>query len=145
MDDDEPDLLEGIALYLHQRGIVTYDPTGASGNCFIEQLPSTPDLCVVLTVYDDGTEPDSLLGYDEPRLQVRTRGTTDPRTSRTLNRRIRNALHGLGPVTLPNGVELILAISLQGAPGAMGTDSNRRHEHTCNYRAQIRARTAHRT
>lgn len=145
MDDDEPDLLEGIALYLHERGLVVYDTAGGAGTCFIESLPSTPDTCVVLTVYDDGTEPDSLLSYDEPRMQVRTRGTTDPRVSRQLNARIRGALHGLGPVTLPNGVELILSVSLQGAPASMGADSNRRHEHTCNFRMEVRARTAHRT
>ncbi|MEU6756974.1 minor capsid protein [Streptomyces sp. NPDC046685] len=141
--DDEPDLLEGIALYLHERGLVIYDPTGVTGNCFLESMPSTPDTAVTLTIYDDGTEPDSLLGYDEPRMQVRTRGTTDPRTSRQLNARIRSALHGLGPVTLPNGVELILSVSLQSAPGSIGADENRRHEHTCNYRMEIR--TARRT
>jgi hypothetical protein len=143
--DDEPDLLEGIARYLHERGIVVYDPTGAAGNCFLESMPSTPDTVVVLTIYDDGTEPDSLLGYDEPRMQVRTRGTTDPRVSRALNKRIRSALHGLGPVTLPGGIELILSVSLQSAPASLGADGNRRHEHTCNYRMEHRSVTAHRT
>ncbi|NUK07463.1 hypothetical protein HRW18_05425 [Streptomyces lunaelactis] len=144
MDDDEPELLDGIALYLAERGIVTYDPDGVEGDCFIESMPPRPGIAVVLTVYDDGREPDSLLAYDEPRMQVRVRGDADPRTSRRLCKRIRSALHGLGPVTLPNGIELILSVCLQGAPASLGVDTNGRHEHVANHRMEHRSITAHR-
>ncbi|MGW6455031.1 minor capsid protein [Streptomyces sp. NPDC055078] len=142
--DDEPDLLDGIAQYLSERGIVTYDPAGASGNLFIESMPSTPGVAVVLTLYDGGMESDSRLPYDEPRMQVRVRGTQDPRVSRALCARIRSELHGLGSVVLPGGIELILAVALQGGPASIGVDANQRHEHVCNLRMEIVSPTAHR-
>lgn len=144
MDDDEPELLEGIAQHLHDRGLVVYDATGVEGDCFIESMPSRPGLAVVLTVYDDGREPDSLLAYDEPRMQVRVRGDADPRTSRRVCKRIRSELHGLGPVTLPNGIQLILSVALQNAPASLGVDENGRHEHVSNHRMEHRSITAHR-
>lgn len=137
------DLSDGIAQYLAARGHGTYDEAGVTGDMFIEQMPSTPDECVVLTVYG-GSESDSLLGYDEPRLQVRVRGTTDPRVSRNRCQAIRGELHGLGPVVLPDGTHLILSVALQAAPEPLGADSNRRHEHVCNFRMEIRSVTAHR-
>ncbi|MFJ5143310.1 minor capsid protein [Streptomyces sp. NPDC088707] len=140
----DPDLLDGLARYLNERGLVTYDPDGMAGDCFIEQMPSAPDEAVVLTVYDDRSEPDSLLAYDEPRVQVRVRGTLDPRVSRRRCRAIRSALHGLGPVTLPDGTELILSVCLQGDAAHMGADENRRHEHVANFRTEIHSPTAHR-
>ncbi|MFI1942060.1 minor capsid protein [Streptomyces purpureus] len=142
--DDEPDLLDSIARYLAERDIVTYDPDGITGDVFLESMPSRPGVAVVLTVYDDRVEPDSLLGYDEPRMQVRVRGDADPRTSRRLCARIRSALHGLGPVTLPGGVELILSVCLQGAPASLGVDENGRHEHVTNFRMEHRSITTHR-
>ncbi|MCM2394361.1 minor capsid protein [Streptomyces albipurpureus] len=142
--DDEPDLLDGIARHLSERGLVDYDPTGVGGDCFIESMPSTPGVAVVLTLYDDGTEPDSRLPYDEPRMQVRVRGDQDPRTSRRLCARIRIELHGLGPVTLPGGVELILSVALQGAPAALGVDQSQRHEHVANFRMEHLSPTTHR-
>ena len=142
---DDPDLLDGLARYLAERGLVVYDLSGAGGDCFIELMPSTPDEAVTLTVYDDGREPDSLLPYDEPRVQVRVRGTTDPRVSRRRCQAIRSHLHGLGPVILPDGTHLILAISIQGDAASMGVDENSRHEHVCNFRMEIRRPTVHRS
>lgn len=138
------DLLDGIGLYLQERQLATYDPDGAAGDLFIESMPSSPDRCIVLTIYESGSEPDSLLPYDEPRMQVRVRGGPDPRVSRRLCRRIRSELHGLGPVTLPDGTELILSIALQADAAAIGVDQNGRHEHVCNFRMEIVSRTAHR-
>ncbi|MFF9197342.1 minor capsid protein [Streptomyces sp. NPDC014779] len=141
---DEPDLLDGLARYLADRGLVTYDPTGVSGDCFVETLPSGPDEAVALTIYDDRTESDSLLPYDEPRVQVRVRGTTDPRASRRRCAAIRSHLHGLGPVYLPDGTNLILSVAIQAAPASMGVDENQRHEHVCNFRMEIRQTSVHR-
>lgn len=141
---DEPDILEGIAQHLAALGLVEYDATGPTGDCFIESMPSTPGVAVILTVYDDGREPDSLLGYDEPRMQLRVRGDADPRTSRRKCAAIRSELHGLGPITLPNGIELILSVSLQNAPASLGVDTSGRHEHVCNFRMEHRSVTTHR-
>jgi hypothetical protein len=142
---DDTDLIDGVAQYLNGLGLVTYDPTGVTGDCFAESMPPTPDTAVVLTLYDDSTEPDSKLPYDEPRMQVKVRGGPDPRTSRTLCKQIRDVLHGLGPVTLPDGTELILSVCLQSAPASLGVDDNRRHAHVCNFRLEIVNRTTHRS
>jgi hypothetical protein len=141
---DEPDLLEGIALYLHERGLVTYDPNGADGDLFMEAMPSTPDACVVLTGYG-GPEPDSLLPYDQPRVQVRVRGTTDPRVSRRRAKAIRSHLLGLGPVVLPDGTNVISCNALQAAPESLGVDDSRRHEHVVNFEFETRETTVHRS
>lgn len=139
------DLLDGLARHLADKGLVTFEtaPT-PGGDCFIDTMPSTPDEAVTLSTYDDAREPDSLLGYDEPRVQVRVRGTSDPRVSRERCKAIRSELHGLGPVTLPDGTELILSVALQGGPVSMGTDANGRHEHVCNFRMEHRSVTTHR-
>lgn len=137
------DLPDGLAQYLAVRGHGTYDPTGTTGDMFVEAMPSTPDTCVVLTQYG-GPESDSLLPYDEPRVQVRVRGTTDPRVSRARAEAIRSELHGLTAVTLPDGTELISAIAMQPV-ASLGVDDNRRHEHVVNFRTEIRNPTAHRT
>lgn len=138
------DLLTGVAQHLTARGIVTYDPDSTTGNTFLESMPSRPGIAVVLTVYDAAIESDSKLGYDEPRLQVRVRGGPDPSVSRLLCKAIRDELHGLGPVTLPDGTLLILSIALQAAPASMGVNANGEHEHICNFRQEIRDVTTHR-
>ncbi|MDT9688196.1 minor capsid protein [Streptomyces sp. P9(2023)] len=143
--DDEPELLDGLARFLAERGLVTYTSGGGEGeDCFLEDMPSSPDEAVALTIYDDRVEPDSLLPYDEPRVQLRVRGTTDPRVSRRRCARIRSELHGLGSVTLPDGTELILSVCIQGAPASIGVDESRRHEHVANFRMEIRNPTTHR-
>ncbi|MFF4369627.1 minor capsid protein [Streptomyces sp. NPDC001594] len=136
------DLLDGLAQHLAARGLVTYDPAGHSGDVFIESLPSTPDVCFVLGIYDDGAEQDSHIGYDTVAVQVRVRGTTDPRVSRARALAIRSELHGLGPVVLADGTNLLLAVARNVA--GLGADDNRRHEHVFNVRMQVRSVTAHR-
>lgn len=139
------DLLDGLARHLAAKGLVTFEtaPT-PGGDCFIDAMPSTPDIAVVLSTYDDGREPDSLLGYDEPRVQVRVRGTKDPRISRQRCQAIYAELHGLGPVTLSGGIELILSVALQNGPASIGLDASGRHEHVCNFRMEHRSVTTHR-
>lgn len=144
MDSDEPDLLHGLALYLHERGLVAYVPDGTGGDCFMEAMPSTPGECVVLTGYG-GPAPDGLLPYDQPRVQVRVRGTTDPRVSRRRAQAIRSELHGLGHVFLPDGTNVISCEALQAAPESFGVDDNRRHEHVVNFEFEIRETTVHRS
>ncbi|THA82724.1 minor capsid protein [Streptomyces sp. A0592] len=141
---DDPDLLHGVALYLHERDLVTYTPDDVGGDLFMEGMPSTPDQCVVLTGYG-GPEPDSLLPYDQPRVQIRVRGTTDPRVSRRRAKAIRSELHGLGPVILPDGTNVISCHALQAAPESLGADDNRRFEHVVNFEFETRETTVHRS
>jgi len=97
----------------------------------------------VLTLYG-GPEPDSKLPYDEPSLQLRVRGGPDPRPSRARAEAIRSELHGLGPVTLPDGTLLLSCIAEQAAPASMGVDQSGRHEHVVNFRLEVLSRTTHR-
>jgi len=137
------DLLDGLALHLQTAGLVVYDPTGTGGDLFIETMPASPDTAIALTLYG-GPEPDSRLGYDEPSLQVRVRGGPDPRVSRVLAEEIRDELHGLGPITLPDGTRLIACIAIQATPASLGRDELGRHEHSVNYRCEVRSLTTHR-
>lgn len=137
------DLLDGLARHLDAQGLLVYDPEGTGGDTFLDDMPSGPDTAVSLTSYQAGAEPDSLLPYDEPRIQVRTRDL-DPTTSRTRCAAIYGELHGLGPVTLPDGTRLILCVALQGGPISIGKDQSGRAEHTVNFRAEHRTPTAHR-
>ncbi|NUK22071.1 minor capsid protein [Streptomyces lunaelactis] len=138
------DLLDGLARYLQDQGLLTYDPEFEGGNCFFDAMPPEPDECAVLTLYG-GPEPDSLSGYSEPRLQVRTRGTPyDRRTSWDRSVAIFNELEGLGEIDLPGGVHLMLSFALQAVPASLGKDANSRHEHSCNYQLSHRQVTKHR-
>lgn len=137
------DLLDGIARHLALKTLVIYDPEGPDGDTFLDDMPSQPNTAVAITSYQAGAEPDSLLPYDEPRIQVRTRDL-DPRAARTRCQAIYSELHGLGPVTLPDGTQLILCVALQGGPTSIGKDQNGRMEYACNFRAEHRTVSAHR-
>jgi hypothetical protein len=137
------DLLDGIARHLDALSLLTYDPEGADGDTFLDDMPSQPDRAVAITSYQAGVEPDSLLPYDEPRIQVRTRDL-DPTAARKRCKALYDELHGLGPVDLPDGTRLILCVALQGGPTAIGKDQNGRAEYVCNFRAEHRTPSAHR-
>jgi hypothetical protein len=136
------DLLDGLARHLVAVGLVDYDPDGVTGNTFMEAMPPTPDEAIVLTLYG-GPQPDSRLPYDPPNLQVRVRGTSDPRISRTLANALYNELQGLGPIQLPDGTELLSCNSIQTVT-SMGLDDQRRFEHVVNFNLEVEAPTAHR-
>jgi hypothetical protein len=130
-------LVEGLASLLTAKGIVTFDPTGITGDVFIGDMPPTvPDQAVSITI-SGGTESDSLLPYDEPLVQIRVRGTADPRVSRDRAAQIWSALHGLSDRLLPDGTYLVLAVAVQPAPNSIGMDDLQRHEHTFDLRCEI--------
>ncbi|WP_370420335.1 minor capsid protein [Streptomyces sp. QH1-20] len=137
------DLLDGMARHLHGLGLLTYDPTGTSGDTFVETMPPVPDEAVCLSLYDAGP-PDARNAYDVRALQVRVRGTADPRPSRRRCEAIYGALHGLAGMALPDGTWLILAAA-RSTPAPMGTDSSGRHEHVVNLALDVAHPTTHRT
>ncbi|GAA1977414.1 minor capsid protein [Kitasatospora viridis] len=137
------DPLDGIAQYLAGLGLLTYDPTGASGDTFIDSMPPAPDAAVALTLYGSG-EPDPLAAEDEVSLQVRIRGGPDPRVSRRRSQAVYSVLHGASGLALPDGTWLVLAIAQQ-TPTALGIDQNGRHEHVVNYRLTVTNPTVNRS
>ncbi|MEV7777800.1 minor capsid protein [Kitasatospora sp. NPDC088351] len=134
------DVLDSFARYLQAAGLLTYDPNGIKGDTFIELLPPAPDRAVQLSLYGAGT-PDPLNAWDERSLQVRVRGTADPRVSRARAEAIFGALHGLAGVELPGGLWLVLCIAQQ-TPAPLGVDAAGRHEHTTNFRLDVEATTS---
>jgi hypothetical protein len=135
------DLLDGLARYIADAGLAVYDLTSPGCDLFLEAMPAAPDVCTVLTLYD-APEPDARLPYEEPRLQVRVRGTQDPRVSRQRCRAVYDLLHGARRITLPDGTYLVLALGRP--PASMGMDEQRRHEHVSNFRLEVEAITTHR-
>ena len=137
------DLAEGIAEYLQAAGLLVYDPDGVTGDTFIDTMPPQPDAAVALTLYGAG-EPDATQDDDEVSLQVRCRGTSDPRPSKQRSAAIYSQLHGLSQTVLPDGTYLILCIAQQ-TTSALGMDANGRHEHVVNYRINYSSTTEHRS
>ncbi|MEV5086878.1 minor capsid protein [Streptomyces griseoincarnatus] len=123
------DIVDGIARYLDALGLLDYDPTGTQGDTFVGTMPGAPGEAVALTFYGDGTT-EARDDAETGRLQIRVRGTADPRTSERRCRDIRDALHGLADTVLPDGTHLVLATA--PLPSPMGVDANGRHEHVTN-------------
>lgn len=133
-----PDVVGGIARYLAALDLLAYDPTGTTGDTFVGTMPPAPGEAVALTLYGDATT-DARDDADSARLQIRVRGTSDPRVSERRCLAIRDALHGLAGVELPDGTWLVLATAPRPSP--MGADGNGRHEHVTNAALDIAAPT----
>lgn len=128
-------MLDGLARYLADAGLGVYRTTGTYSPDEVaittDYRPASPDRMVTLTQYAGSTS-DSGLGVDEPRVQIRVRGTSDPAWSRQHAQAIYDALHGLARVTLPDGTYVVLAVCQGSGPAYLGQDSNDRHEHVLN-------------
>jgi hypothetical protein len=95
------DLLDGIAQLIAGAGIASYDTAGAYGptdtGILFKAVTPNPDRIVTLTAYqvsDHPAQAESRLG-----VQVRMRGTQDPRDVDELGDAIFTLLHGLTNVT----------------------------------------------
>lgn len=137
-------LLEEFAQLLADRGLGVFHADGsAGGTIFLAALPTAPDRCKAIATYG-GAESSVLLDYDEPRVQIRCRGTKDPRTAEADAQAVYDALHGLGYFTLPGGTWLQLAVGIQAGPVYIGRDENGRHEYVVNIRAEVSRPSANR-
>lgn len=138
-------LLAGVAQFLEDAGVGTWQPTGAYAAgalnpIFMSQTPGTPDRVMTLTPYtvsDDPSLSDSVQG-----LQVRLRGTKDPRVVQDMDDAIFDRLHGATGVTLPGGVRLVMALRRSGTP--LGADGSGRLERTSNYHLSVHRPSTHR-
>lgn len=137
-------LTEQIARLLASLTLGTYDDTGGTGNIFLTQAADQPDVAITVARYG-GIESDSLLGYDQPTIQIRTRGTdADASAPEALAQRIYDALHGLSMRTLAGGTYLLLCIGTSGGPVYIGPDLRNRPEWSTNFRMEIRNASAQR-
>lgn len=114
------------------------------GPVYSTKLPAAPDRAVAVARY---AGPESRLAdnYDEPRIQVRTRGpASDVRVAERDAETIYDALNGLQDVTLPGGTLLLHMVGVQAGPVYIGQDQNRRDEYTVNFRAEVSRTASHR-
>lgn len=136
-------MLEGVALYLQSKGIVTFDPAGVAGDTFIETLPDKPRDAVMLKS-TGGDEPEVKHPFDTRRFQVLVRGGTDPRPAKARAEAIYDALHGLLHEELGDGTYIVAIGGVQAGPIHIGTDDNNRHMYSLNFWARVHASTEHR-
>jgi len=137
-------VLEGVAKYLHGKGIVTYDPTGIDGDIFIETLPDSPRDAVALMSTGGPEEPGVRHPFDTRSFQVLVRGGVDPRPPKARAEAIYSALQGLTGVTLDDGTYVVGIGAIQPGPIRVGQDQNNRHRFSLNFWARVRAQTEHR-
>lgn len=128
------DLVEGIALLLHDTGAATWRSSGAyqagETGIVLRALPQTPDRVVVLSPY--GVDDDPTLGDDVVGLQVTTRwGGMDPRPTDDLADAVFDELQNLPRTVLPTGV--VVAACWRRSWTSIGQDSNGRWRTTQNF------------
>lgn len=139
-----------LAKYLDAAGLAVYDPTGTTGDCFLEHLPDAPDeALMVLSTGGNPTSAAATWGWDEPTVQLMVRGAPeDPETPHAQAQALYNELQGLRYRTLDSGgadeVRLIICESPQSAPFDLGRDEKGRYRYTLNFALHVRALTTHR-
>lgn len=142
-------LFDGLARWLAEAGHGTYRvgsayAPGEVAIVFDDVIPD-PARLLVLRRYLSGGEPDSLLPYSEPFVQLRIRGATGERGETFARAKaLWSDLHGLGPVELPGGVIVMSIICTHPDPLPIGRDEAGRYEHTLNIRIDHVDATEHR-
>jgi hypothetical protein len=131
--------LDGLARHLSDQLGYAWSPEAAyradDVALVLEDVPVAPIELVVLTGYAGG-DAISIGGTDDPRLQVRTR-SAQLADSRDRCQAVYDELHGLGPMTLPDGTELQLIVGRGSGPAYIGRDQAGNPEHTCNFDVSI--------
>jgi hypothetical protein len=138
-----------LAKYLDAKSLATYRPAGC-GDCFLEHLPDDPDVALqILSTGGNPTPAASTWGYNEPTVQLLTRGVPEDAESPLVwATRLYDELQGLRYLTLDDGGEdeayLVECSSLQTAPVNIGPDEKGRYRYSLNFALHVRALTAHR-
>jgi len=132
------DLLSGVAGVLQAGGVVTWRTDGSAylssetGLTF-KDMPPDPDRLVVLTTFGASDNPKLPLG--QPQIQVRFRGTTDPRDVDDLGDSAFVLLHGLTDRVF-GSCHLIQMLRVNSIPLGMDQQS-RRWERSDNYALDV--------
>ncbi|MFE3449624.1 minor capsid protein [Nonomuraea sp. NPDC059194] len=137
------DLLTAIAEHLHAQGVGVWKPAGGYTSSDIAitfgRLPTTPDRAIALAAYgvdqfaDDPVNTDGTQG-----VQLRLRGTTDPRVVDDIADRAFDALQGWQQPT----AGILLCTRRINAP--MGVDGNQRWERADSYHLLVHRPTSNR-
>ena len=138
------DLMAGLAQFLEDQGVGSFNSTGAAyasnaPSIYFDVVPASPDRVIVLTPY--GASDDPSLSETEVAVQVRVRGTKDPRTAYELDDKAFEAFQNV-PRTVMGGVTVVGLWRTSSA--YMGVDANGRHERTSNYAVRVHRPSPHR-
>lgn len=132
--------LEGLAEWIADEVAGVWHPAGKYADSdlgiVLETVPQSPAQVISLWQYE-GVEPDAANAIDEPGVQVRVRGTADPRVSRGVAQSIYDHLHGAGHFALPDGTWVESVIAVNSGPIHLTQDNNNRHEHVVSFRFEI--------
>jgi hypothetical protein len=128
--------LEGFAQWLTQQAVVVYDPTGTSGNCFLDTLPDQPDLALLLRQTGGWPSEAPQEPWDRPTFQVLARGGADPAEAHALLLNAYDWLENYKGI-LPDGSRIALCRAVQSAGVSLGPDANYRCRFVQNYRVEL--------
>lgn len=132
------DVLTGLAGALVTGGVGVYRSDASEYQpgeigIYLNNMPDQPDQAIVLTPYFAGSG-DILLTIDRIAIQVRTRGSVDPRTEFALRDGVYAAFQGLRNLVY-GSVHLIVLELVSSVP--LGRDTAGRWEYSSNYYADI--------
>lgn len=138
-------LIVGVAQRLHTAGVGTWRANGTYAaneiGIYVRAIPTSPDRIITLAAYPVGT---GLQGMQDHRtgLQIRVRGTEDPRICDDLADAIFDDLDSLGRAVL-NGVHVVDV--WRQSYTSLGQDAQRRWERSENYYVDAMRATTTRT
>lgn len=128
---------------------LTLDEQGPEGNVFIEHMPSTPDLAVMVKT-SGAVAQLTKTPSDLPLVQFLVRGEPNNFvTGWDLAYEIKSLFDCLDLATLDEGGEhelfVVSCTPVQSIPISIGLDENRRPEWSLNFQARVHAPTLHRS
>lgn len=139
-DQLDVQLCLGLIGHLQALELLTWQPTGAYPAGFtgvatyLLRVPTGPDRLATFSPYQVADDPDQAMSTIG--VQVRTRWAgSDARAVLNYSGAIFDELHGLGPVTLPNGVRI--SQCLRRSSVSMGQDTSQRWSWADNYYVDV--------
>lgn len=127
-------LMTGIAQYLDAKGIGSWDPSGVYPDddrtaITLDMILPAPARLITITEYFVRSMPG--LADVTAGVQIRVRGTKDPRVRRNISDAIRDELDGWAPREQLNGISVVQFVLSSGV--TLGRDGNDRWQSSHNY------------
>jgi Bacteriophage minor capsid protein len=139
-------LTEGLAQFLENHDVGTFNSSGVpyqtgATAITVDYLPASPDKVVTLTLYSSAEDPTQ--ADAEASLQIRVRGTKDPRVAMDMGDAAFDALQNL-PRALIGG-SVVAGCWVTNHNGYLGADEGGRHSRVSNYRLLVHHPSPNRT
>jgi hypothetical protein len=138
--------VEGLAVNLGAAGIGVWRPDGPAYTAdetaiVVREIPTQPDRLITLSAYRVGDDYPGLADYVQA-VQLRIRGTTDPRVCDDLGDAVFDLLDSREQWAC-GGIPVVY--SQRRSDTSLGWDSSHRWESSHNYYFDVMRPTAHRT